>query len=403
MQSGNLKKINFIMLVAKALHHYGASADRIESALQLVCMKLNIEANFFSIPTGIFASFSNQNQSQHTRLIRLEPGTVNLEKLYHIDKTVDNVLDEKLTISDGKKIIEDILAMKPRYNSMLRTLSYALLSGAVAIFINGSWNDCLISTLQGLFVGIVSETIKVERINSISEGILAFVISLVTYFAIYSGFEISSKIVIMASLIYLIPGLGITTAMSELASQNLTSGTARLMGAVMILLKITFGIYVATIIAQHYNFNLEGIQNSGLPEYIKFFALFMAIIGLIVAFHVRPQDAVWVIIICFIGFHSSLFLSKTLGNPASSFLAGTIVGSLANIFSKILNRPVLIFLLPAILLLVPGSIGLQSLNFMFSDDTLVGVKYAFTTLSVAIALVSGIYFGNILIRPRRTL
>lgn len=403
MQSGTLAKINFIMLIAKALHRYGASADRIESALLLVSHKLEIKADFFSIPTGMFASFYNKNQTQHTRLIRLDPGKINLEKLYEVDKTVDLVLNEQISISEGKKLIENIIEKKPKFNALATTLSYALIAGAVSIFINGTWIDCAISSLLGLFIGVFSESVKVERIDSIFEGIFAFIIAFATYYAIHLGINISSKVVILASLIYLIPGLGITTAMYELASQNLTSGTARFMGAVMVLLKITFGIFVATILAQYLNFDIVGHEGKALSELTKFIALFFATMGLIVAFQVRTQDWAWVIMTCFISFYSSQFLLNSLGNPASSFLAGTIVGGISNVLSKILNRPALIFLLPAILLLVPGSIGLQSLNFMFSENTLIGVKYAFTTISIAIALVSGIYFGNVLIKPRRSL
>ena len=250
MQESSLSKINFIMLTAKALHHYGASADRIENALLLMSEKFEVKADFFSIPTGLFASFHNKNHSQHTRLIRLAPGKINLEKLFFVDQIVDMVLDGKLSISEGKNSLESIFAQQPRFGTLATTFSYALIAGAVAIFINGTWVDCAISSLLGLFIGVFSESVKVERIDSIFEGIIAFIISLFTYFAIDWGAVISSKIVIMASLIYLIPGLGITTAMYELASQNLTSGTARFMGAVMVLLKITFGIYVATILAQ---------------------------------------------------------------------------------------------------------------------------------------------------------
>jgi uncharacterized membrane protein YjjP (DUF1212 family) len=403
MQESSLSKINFIMLTAKALHHYGASADRIENALLLMSEKFEVKADFFSIPTGLFASFHNKNHSQHTRLIRLAPGKINLEKLFFVDQIVDMVLDGKLSISEGKKSLESIFAQQPRFGTLATTFSYALIAGAVAIFINGTWVDCAISSLLGLFIGVFSESVKVERIDSIFEGIIAFIISLFTYFAIDWGAVISSKIVIMASLIYLIPGLGITTAMYELASQNLTSGTARFMGAVMVLLKITFGIYVATILAQYLNLNIMGVQGEKPEQYIKFIALFVAVLGLIVAFQVRPRDGLWVMIICFISFYSSQFLFNILGNPASSFLAGAIVGALANIFSRLLNRPALIFLLPALLLLVPGSIGLQSFNFMFAEDTIFGVKYAFSMLSVAIALVSGLYFGNVLIKPRRHL
>ena len=53
-------KIKFIMLMARALHRYGASADRIETALYVISEKLKVQADYFSLPTSIMASFKTE-------------------------------------------------------------------------------------------------------------------------------------------------------------------------------------------------------------------------------------------------------------------------------------------------------------------------------------------------------
>jgi uncharacterized membrane protein YjjP (DUF1212 family) len=403
MQDNNLPKINFIMLMAKALHRYGASADRIENALILVSQKLQLKADFFSIPTGIFASFTNKDNSQHTRLTRLEPGKINLEKLYLVDKTVDYVIDEKITLDEGQSLIEDIIDQNPRYGEWIVTFSYALIAATIALFINGSWIDCLFSGVFGLVVGFFSEGVKKERIDSIFEGVVAFLVSIGVYLVAHFKMNVSPQIVILSSLIYLIPGLTLTMAVAELASQNLTSGTARLMGAIMVLLKISFGIYIASSIARYFGWDISMNSPEMVSDWIKYIALFFAACGLILAFQARPNDGIWIVVACYISFFASQMLLDQLGKPASSFIAGGIVGALSNVYARWLKRPAMIFLLPAILLLVPGSVGYQSLNFMFADNPVEGLRSAFNTLTIAVALVSGVYFGNVLVRPKRSL
>jgi uncharacterized membrane protein YjjB (DUF3815 family) len=63
----------------------------------------------------------------------------------------------------------------------------------------------------------------------------------------------------------------------------------------------------------------------------------------------------------------------------------------------------MIFSLPAIILLVPGSIGFKGLEFLFSHNTIEGINTLFNTFIIGIALVAGNYFGNILIKPKRNL
>lgn len=403
MNKKQQSKIYFIMLVAKALHRYGASADRIESALKLVAEKFEIKADFFSLPTGFFASFTSDEISQHTRFSRFEPGRINLEKLYLVDKTVDLVLSEDLTVEHGTQFIQDILKQAPRYNNFVVTLGLTMIAATVSLFLNGSWYDSFCAAFFGMIVGFSSESVRKEKIDSIFDGVIAFVVTTGTYIFHYLGFDISPANVILASLIYLIPGLTLTTAIAELASQNITSGTSRLMGAIIVLLKISFGIFIANTIAQLFSISIVAHDPVFVSGITKGIALFLTSIGLIFAFQARIEDGIWIVIMCYASFYSSHIFLALLGATASSFFAGTVVGALSNFFARVLNRPALIFLLPAILLLVPGSIGYKSLNFMFSDNPIEGIKSAFDTFSIALALVSGVYFGNILIRPKRYL
>ena len=103
------QKIRFIMLIAKALHRYGASADRIENALQVISEKLKIEASYFSLPTSIMGNFKVSDDDEFTRMERLDPGKINLEKLYYADKTVDDVIDEKISVADGIQRLQFII------------------------------------------------------------------------------------------------------------------------------------------------------------------------------------------------------------------------------------------------------------------------------------------------------
>jgi uncharacterized membrane protein YjjB (DUF3815 family) len=67
------------------------------------------------------------------------------------------------------------------------------------------------------------------------------------------------------------------------------------------------------------------------------------------------------------------------------------------------KKPALITLLPGITLLVPGALGYSGIEAMINENTLHGINALLRTFIIALALVSGTFFGSILIKPKRSL
>ena len=89
--------------------------------------------------------------------------------------------------------------------------------------------------------------------------------------------------------------------------------------------------------------------------------------------------------------------------PGGVFLAGMVVTAVANLDGHKFNRPGALIRGPGIILLVPGSLGFRSLNFVFERDVMLSLDTAFAVITALIALVAGILFGNLLVSPRRNL
>ena len=60
-------------------------------------------------------------------------------------------------------------------------------------------------------------------------------------------------------------------------------------------------------------------------------------------------------------------------------------------------------MVPSLILLVPGSIGYNSLIMLMHKDVLSGVDTAVTTMLVAVSLVAGLLLANVLLPPRNAL
>jgi uncharacterized membrane protein YjjB (DUF3815 family) len=95
-----------------------------------------------------------------------------------------------------------------------------------------------------------------------------------------------------------------------------------------------------------------------------------------------------------------------LGQQLGAFAAALAVGLASNLFALATGRPAAVMQVPGLIVLVPGSIGLQSFQALFTAQTVVGIQAAFQMFLTAIALVYGIFVANLLLPshyPLRTL
>lgn len=85
-------------------------------------------------------------------------------------------------------------------------------------------------------------------------------------------------------------------------------------------------------------------------------------------------------------------------------LFGTILAVVfANLWAAKTRRPTSIVLLPAIVLLVSGSIGFRGLAAMATGNVATGEQQFIQMFIVALTIAAGLLVGNTIVRPRGTL
>jgi uncharacterized membrane protein YjjB (DUF3815 family) len=125
--------------------------------------------------------------------------------------------------------------------------------------------------------------------------------------------------------------------------------------------------------------------------------------GVSVLFRARPRDWGWIGLTGTLAYVGSRLGSEVLGTQLGAFVGALTVGLVTNLLARVRNRPAVITLVPAIMVLVPGSIGFRSMESLLARDVLAGVDTAFSMLMVAVALVAGLLFANALVQPRKAL
>jgi uncharacterized membrane protein YjjB (DUF3815 family) len=282
--------------------------------------------------------------------------------------------------------------------------SFGIASAAIAVILHAGWTEAGAAALNGVMIGLIALAARRwPSINAASEAVSAFLSTLVaTLIAAYIE-PMSLRSVVIASLIVLMPGMTLTTAVRELSSQHLISGTARMMGAVTTLLKLTFGTAVAVQTCALLGIVPPQLDSMPLPQAAEWFAVVAAALSFAVLFKAPARDYPVVIAAVVLGYFCTQLAGARLSPAFGTFLGSLVIGALSNLFARITDRPGALVREPGIILLVPGSVGFRTLSFVFQRDVLLGLDTAITLVTLLVAIVAGLLFGDLLIPPRRKL
>lgn len=393
--------VHFILSLCRALHGCGYAAHRLEGVLAAAAHQLGVEAQFFSTPTSIFVSFGKLER-QRTHLIRVEPAEQDLGKLSALDRLTSQVLRGELSPREGSERIAVIQAAPSRYGPLLTTLAFGLTSGAATRFLGGGVREIVAGAALGLVIGLLALVAQrfaaVARIFETAASLTAAFLAAaaataVTPFSVFTA--------TMAGLIVLVPGFTLTIALTELSTRHLLSGTARLSGAFMTFLGITFGVALGNTLAASVFGPYPTVQPAAIPAWTNLLALIVAPLGFTVLLKAEQRDIPWIIVMGVLAFYGSRLGTGVLGPELGAFVGAFVVGSASNLFARVLDRPSQVLVVPGILLLVPGSIGYRSLSALMEREVVSGIETAFSMLVIAVSLVAGLLMSNA-VTPRRS-
>ena len=407
-------RIAFVLELARRLHQYGTSAPRLEMAVAGAAQRLGLAADVWSSPTAVIISFADLAQgeeavAQTTQVMRLAPGEVNLQRLCDADDIADRAIAGELDLREGFRLLRALGQPDTRREKIGLLASYGLSAASIAaLFLHSSWVDLLVAAVIGVIIGgITLLAASRPRLAVASDAICALVATAVTIVVSAFVVPLAIKSVVLASLIILVPGMSLTTAVREISSQHLVSGMARMGGAMSTLLKLTFGTIAATQVCAALGITARDFSLPALPSWTDYPALLVAAIAFAILFRAARRDWPVVIAAVIVGYLATRWggaISGSLpGAPFGVFLGGLLLGAFANIYARFAHRPGAVIREPGILLLVPGSVGFRSMSFLLERDTSLGMDTGLLLLTLLVSLVAGLMFGDLLVSPRRSL
>ena len=201
----------------------------------------------------------------------------------------------------------------------------------------------------------------------------------------------------------LLPGFTISLGLIELVGKHVMSGLANLMSGIVYRVKQIAGAWLG--VGMMSMLLSVPAATAGTPIDAQWLWLFMPllIIALCLCFQTSRRDFLAACVGVAVAYGGVLLGSAITGSNLGNLIGTIIAVMFANLWARNTGRPTSIVLLPAIILLVSGSIGFRGLASMATGQTALGEQQFLQMFIVALTIAAGILVGNTISRPKVTL
>jgi uncharacterized membrane protein YjjP (DUF1212 family) len=393
--------VELLLRFAHAGHEAGYPTADLEERTVAVARSLGVpNAQISATPTVIEISVGSLAE-QRAYTLRVRPTVVDLDGISRLDDLVQDVLDGRLTAEEALAALAEIERDPLERPWPILLAAYGAAGAALTPVLGGGPREAVAGALVGLVVGAIAiparQTARVEPVVAPLAGVAA---SFVATWLAWAGLDISPDVVTLAALVTFLPGMTLTIGMRELSTEHLQSGVANTANALVQLLGLVFGVGIGRSIATDWFGPVEAAAPSTAFAGVHLLAAVAAGLAFTLTLRARYRDAVLMCGATVLALGANEVGATLFGDEAAVFVAALTVGVTGGVVGWLLRRSPLVFVVPGVLMLVPGSAGFNSALQLLTDQTVSGINTGFDAFLTAMSIAYGLMV-SILVLPRR--
>lgn len=372
----------------------GGPITRLESQIALAGRHAGFLTTVHATPTAIsIYCHIPTKRASFSRAASVESFGVNLSLL----RSVDNILSRfALGELQPEQIMKRLTVVKKRIKLPSVQVHYACLfsMGAGAGLLMGAG---ILSALIGgaftTFIGLVVRALtKYVVITPIFTDFLRCLLAFLFSSLLASLLVLPAKILALGTLVYVVPGLLLTTAISEIVDQNYLSGTIRLLKALCTFLTMALAYFLATELAAALDLDAHAVVVSVTrPSFIEYISgSTLILLSASIEFCAHRKSLIHIVICGLIGATCYYIAHSPTNLAIPHFCAAFAIGAVSFRLGRLYRHPSQIYSVPSILILAPGMLAFTSFGYGGEDVSLPSIlKAALISLSIVMGLAAG--------------
>lgn len=401
------EKLDLALDIGEQMVLSGAEVARVEDSVRRICLAFGAaRADVLSITTSLIVTIYYEGYGSLTQTRRTSKFAFDLSRLEKMNALSRRICEENLSVGEARKDFQSVMREEP-YSFYFQMLFFVTVAFSFSLFFGGTLRDALVSALIAVpFKYIDSFAKKVEAnpmltilASSLLGGFLAII-------AVRQGLADSVSKVSIGNVMLLIPGIMLTNSMRDMFGGDTITGGIRFIEASLIAVIIALGFSMASVFYDRlFEVPVESFVRVipfSMEIVIELLAAFFGSLGYASLFNVRRQRIISAGMGGFIGWLSYLLAGSFIANePIKYLIAALVITVYAEKMARLKKAPATVFLISAIMPLVPGGMLYASMSYAVKEEWVRFGMKAVNTLSVALALALGMLIATSILKILR--
>ena len=236
-----------LRLAARIIMENGGESFRVEETISRMgtCFGLR-EVECFAVPSGVFFSFLRADGQTETAVLRVRSKGTDLNKVDRVNQISRSLASGAIGRDDVLPMLREINEKKVTFPCWLVTLGVGISSGGFAVLFGGGWIDAAGAFVITALVWLLNRLLQRFGITGNAPTLLdSFLITFVLMLFNHLTGLCSLQSVIAGSLMPLVPGLAMTSAVQDTIRGDVLSGLSHGIQALLTAVLIAAGALIA--------------------------------------------------------------------------------------------------------------------------------------------------------------
>jgi uncharacterized membrane protein YjjP (DUF1212 family) len=397
-----VRVLRLAMRVAVRMLANGAQTGDVETAIGQVARAFGVDrvqaAVSFSMVT--ISRYARDDEAPTTLLHLVRDRTTDFSRLASVSDIVGRIHSGNLDVPTAESQVGRLEDVRAPYGRVLTFAAPGLSAAGSTLMFGGSSLESLATLAIGLLVQPGLAALDRSSLPpffrlAISAAASAILVALLTPL----GLVISGGLVLTGSLLRFLPGYALVSGFRDLIDGSVVSGTARLAEALLLAAAVAGGTLLSLAVASSAGVTLHilavGSEAWGLPVSIA--ASILAVGAYAIRIGVPPRAMAQAAIVGAVGWllYRVTTMPPGLLDVGAATLGVTIViGGLGRFLARRFGTPAALWVVPAVLPLLPG---LQLVQAMLAETNAARVDGLLAAAGTAFVIGTGVAMGDIVV------
>ena len=394
------KRLTLALDIGEQMAVSGAEVSRVEDSVSHILTAFGcLDSDVLSITTSLIATVNIADYGSMTQTRRLATAAYDMNRLEKMNALSRAICDHRLDPDQARARYEEIIAEKP-YSFLCQMLFYMGIAFSFALFFGGTPRDALLSTLIAILFKFIDEFGKRYLLNRFLLVLLSSLLGgFLAILAVRAGLADSVSKISIGDVMILIPGVILTNSVRDMFGGDTITGGTHVAEASLVAIMIALGFVTSSAAGDR--LFVDELLNVGRSwsvftnVIIGLLTAFLGSIAYAGSFNVKKRQLLFVGLGGLLAWCVYVLLGFVIASePLKYLLSAVAVNIYAERMAVVKRVPATVFIVGAIMPLVPGSGLYETMALLISRQWGKFASKGLETVSIALALGFGILIAS---------